>query len=343
MTDVSLIQFARLLGSKTLIGMAQKMGLTPPPPPISIRHLIDLAVLKILSFAPFDLQPQNGASGVANNPNLFFRDPGAGTPAAGLRFEFIVTQNNVIVDPDHVLTGGGSISSPVTPPGFKWFFPLPPGEVTLSVTGINKAGKGPASTSTFTVSSPPPPPRPQISVSSSGSGQSSVFVVTGSRFLPSHVVNIRVVDDALNTLNLQQSADGQGNLNARFGIPCTSRLGLHFSATDGRPDPTNVLNQLESNTFDIPCPQKSDLRFPGTFNIRGWTRTFKHVCTSWLQLGCVESIGRAAVVQTSIKALRLVTGGCRDRMLMPLLRSNALAIRNFLSCVSNVAALNIRV
>lgn len=41
--EISLIQYARCLGSNTVIGMAQKVGLTPPPPPISVRHLLDLA------------------------------------------------------------------------------------------------------------------------------------------------------------------------------------------------------------------------------------------------------------------------------------------------------------
>jgi hypothetical protein len=259
MADISLIQFARLLGSNTLLGMAQKVGLTPPPPPISARNIVVLAGRIILPFAPVDLQPPNGASGISNNPNLFFRDPGAGTPAAAQHFEYIVTQNRVIVDPSHVLTGGGITGNPVTPPGFKWFSSLPPGQVTLTVSGTNRAGKGPSSTSTFTVSGPTPiplPVKPQISVSSSGTGQSSVFVITGSGFLRNHDVIIRVADDSNPPLGLvlHHNSDSQGNLNARFGIPCNSRLTVHFTATDGRPDPTTVLNQLESNTFDIPCP-----------------------------------------------------------------------------------------
>jgi hypothetical protein len=257
MTDISLIQYARLLGSNTMIGMAEKVGLTPPPPPISMRNLVELAGRIILPFAPVDLQPQNGAHDISNNPNLFFRDPGAGSPAAAGQFQFIVTQNNVIVDPSHKLTGAAVTSSPLTPPGIKWLFPLPPGEVTLTVWGQNKAGTGPASTSTFTVSLPPPPPpqvRPSIAVTSSGSGQGSVFVVTGSGFSPNKDVRIRVVDDVLNERDFHQSADGFGKLNARLGIPCNSGLGLHFSATDGRPDPSDLTGVLWSNTFTMPCP-----------------------------------------------------------------------------------------
>ncbi|MGH7869903.1 MAG: hypothetical protein ACREP9_20275, partial [Candidatus Dormibacteraceae bacterium] len=135
MTDISLIQYARLLGSNTVIGMAQKVGLRPPPPPISVRNLINLAGQIILPLAPVDLQPQNGAQGISNNPDLFFRDQGAGTPAAVWEFKFIVTQNNVVVDPQQ--TDWAVTTGPVTPPGFKYFVPLPPGTVTLSVRGTN--------------------------------------------------------------------------------------------------------------------------------------------------------------------------------------------------------------
>lgn len=257
MTDISLIQYARLLGSNTVIGMAQKVGLTPPPPPISVRDLIDLAGRIILPFAPVDLQPQNGAQGISNNPFLFFRDPGAGSPAAAGQFEFLVTQNNVVVG-SPPLTGAASTSSPLTPPGIKWFVPLPPGNVTFQVWGRNKAGDGPVSTSTFTVISPPPPPPPPpppvISVSSEGSGQGSIFVVTGSGFSPNKDVRIRVIDDALNEEDFHQSADNLGHLNARLAIPCNAGAGLHFSATDGTPDPSDLTGLLWSNTFTTSCP-----------------------------------------------------------------------------------------
>jgi len=157
MTDISLLQYARLLGSNTVIGMAERVGLKPPPPPISVRNLIDLAGRIILPFAPVDLQPQNGARGIRNDPSLFFRDSGAGTPAAAAQFEFSVTQNNVLVDPTKRLTDLATTSNPLPPFGIKWFFPLPPGEVTLTVRAINKAGKGPKSSSIFSVTSSPVP------------------------------------------------------------------------------------------------------------------------------------------------------------------------------------------
>jgi hypothetical protein len=66
--------------------------------------------------APVDLQPPNGAVGVSNNPNLYFRDAGAGTPAAIGQFEYWLTQNNVLID-SPPLTGPGSTASPVPPRG----------------------------------------------------------------------------------------------------------------------------------------------------------------------------------------------------------------------------------
>jgi hypothetical protein len=106
---------------------------------------------------------------------------------------------------------------------------------------------------------PPPPVKPTISVSSSGSGQGSVFVVSGSGFSgvspnkPNKDVRIRVVDADFHEMDFHQSADGSGNLNAKLGIPC-SPGGLHFSATDGRPDFSDLTGFLWSNTFNIPCP-----------------------------------------------------------------------------------------
>jgi hypothetical protein len=191
MTEISLLKYARLLGSNTVIGMAEKVGLTPPPPPISVRNIIALAGRTIFSpFAPVDLQPQNGAQGILNSPFLFFRDPGAGTPAAAGQFEYIVTQNNVVVG-SPPLTGAASTPSPLTPPGVKWFVPLPPGEVTLQVWGQNKAGDGPVSTSTFTVVSPPPPPPVQPTITAS-IGPDDRVTVNGQGFNKSQIVNLQV-------------------------------------------------------------------------------------------------------------------------------------------------------
>ena len=40
MANISLNQYALILGANTVIGMAQKVGLNPPPPTISVRNLI---------------------------------------------------------------------------------------------------------------------------------------------------------------------------------------------------------------------------------------------------------------------------------------------------------------
>jgi hypothetical protein len=99
-----------------------------------------------------------------------------------------------------------------------------------------------------------PPVHPTIGVTSSGTGQSSVFTVTGSGFLPSSNVRIRVVDDQLTERDFNQSSDAQGKLNARFSLPCISGLTLHFSATDGRPDASDLTGVLFSNTVNSSCP-----------------------------------------------------------------------------------------
>jgi hypothetical protein len=141
-----------------------------------------------LPLAPIGLQPQNGASGTPTEPYLFFRDPGAGTPSAADQFEFLVSQNNIIVDPSHTLSGPASTSSPLMPPGVKWFYPLPPGQVSLEVWGRNRAGTGPASVSTFMVSSTPPPPSPQITASQ----QDQNIVLSGQGFERSRSVTVLV-------------------------------------------------------------------------------------------------------------------------------------------------------
>jgi hypothetical protein len=189
MTGISLIQYARLLGSNTVIGMAEKVGLTPPPPPISVRNLIDLAGRIIKPFAPVDLQPQNGAQGISNNPYLFWQDPGEGTPAAAVNFYFIVAQNNVEVG-SPPLTGWAKTNAPLTPPGEKWGFPLPPGEVALTVLGSNRAGDGPSSSSTFAVGGPPPPPPPQPTITAS-IGSDDKVTVNGQGFNKNQTVNLQ--------------------------------------------------------------------------------------------------------------------------------------------------------
>jgi hypothetical protein len=44
MSNISLRQWSSILGSNTVIGMARAVGLTPPPPPISVRNLVNFAI-----------------------------------------------------------------------------------------------------------------------------------------------------------------------------------------------------------------------------------------------------------------------------------------------------------
>jgi hypothetical protein len=172
----------------------------------SFSVVIEVQAERSLPLPPVGLQPQNGASGVPTEPYLFFRDPGAGTPAAADQFEFIVSQNNIIVDPSHTLTGYVSISSPLTPNGVKWGYPLPLGQVSLEVWGKNRAGTGPGSVSTFMVGSPPPPPPPPPQITARQQDQNSKapqnIVISGKGFEPSRSVTVLV--EVQNSISNQQ-------------------------------------------------------------------------------------------------------------------------------------------
>jgi hypothetical protein len=269
MSTISLIKFGRLVGSNTVLGMARILGVTSPPP-ISVRALVqsfglpsqptDLKLFWDLNSAGQIIFRPPDVTGVPLDKTISFdwRDS-ADTPARRAK--------SFLVDIKVAATGQefhppGGLSSPfssISQASFGITGFESNTRYSWNVTALNDFGTGQSSeTFTFQTVGPtiPPPVKPQISVSSSGTGQSSAFVITGSGFLPNHDVIIRVADDSNPPLGLvlHQSSNGQGNLNARFGIPCNSRLTVHFTATDGRPDPTTVLNQLESNTFDIPRP-----------------------------------------------------------------------------------------
>jgi hypothetical protein len=91
---------------------------------------------------------------------------------------------------------------------------------------------------------------PNINVSA----ESGTITVSGFGFIPGSTVHIRVADDQATTLFFDQSADGDGSLNAQLTIPCIAGLLLHFSANDGRSNAEDVTGTLWSNTFHIPCP-----------------------------------------------------------------------------------------
>jgi hypothetical protein len=99
---------------------------------------------------------------------------------------------------------------------------------------------------------PPPTSKPSISVSKSG----TTFTVNGTGFLSNTTVTIRVTaDPAQPVVTFQQTSERDGTLkNASTPIsPCPAGTGLHFVATDGRPDPTDLTGVLNSNTFNISC------------------------------------------------------------------------------------------
>ena len=130
------------------------------------------------------------------------------------------------------------------------------GKVTLTVFGKNNAGNGPSSSSTFTVISPPTtPPTPVVKPSITVNYKSG-FVVTGSHFSPNKRVTIRVVDDGdpAHYLDYYQTSDSKGDFTTTLSITCNAGYNLHFSATDLRPDSTDLTGDLWSNTVTIACP-----------------------------------------------------------------------------------------
>jgi LGFP repeat len=93
-----------------------------------------------------------------------------------------------------------------------------------------------------------------LSVSSSGKGASSSYAIKGTGFQPNGTVSVRVVDDTLKTLYFTQRASASGVIDLKQPIPTVSGLPLHFSATDGRPDPRDVTGMLWSNTVTLVSP-----------------------------------------------------------------------------------------
>ena len=163
----------------------------------------------------------------------------------------IVTQNGRVV--------GGPSSQPnqETETSFE---AISPGQYIFNITRIGVSHTGVTTLQkNFNINASShvvPPTPPTINVSSTGAGTGSNFTITGSGFLSNANVNIRVVDDAFppHRNAFDQSSDAQGRLNARFSLSCNSGLTLHFSATDGRANPSDLTGLLISNTVNIPCP-----------------------------------------------------------------------------------------
>jgi hypothetical protein len=96
----------------------------------------------------------------------------------------------------------------------------------------------------------PQPGVPRISVSVP---QSRTFLVQGSGFLPATTVTIRVADDFLNpNLYFTTTSTPSGTISATLSIPCNPGR-LHFTATDGRPNPGDFTGRFWSNTATTNC------------------------------------------------------------------------------------------
>ncbi|GAP98433.1 hypothetical protein [Leptolyngbya sp. NIES-2104] len=91
-------------------------------------------------------------------------------------------------------------------------------------------------------------PNPQISVTK----KDGKFVVTGSGFLASTTISIRVVDtnQPQSYFTYSQSSESDGALNFQQSISCVMGASLSFSASDGR---VTSGNQIWSNIFRITC------------------------------------------------------------------------------------------
>jgi hypothetical protein len=77
MPSISLRPFTAALGSNSVSGMAQKVGLKwPPPPPISVRNLMRIAGQPL---KPTHLVPQGGGPVTPVKPILNWEDPGVGS------------------------------------------------------------------------------------------------------------------------------------------------------------------------------------------------------------------------------------------------------------------------
>lgn len=98
----------------------------------------------------------------------------------------------------------------------------------------------------------PPLTPPSISVSRQG----ATFTLTGSGFLASHQILIRVVDPATFAGNYYNArSDGAGKLNFPLTPPCPLSGQLAFSASDSRSVPTSQdhTGMLWSNTVTLAC------------------------------------------------------------------------------------------
>lgn len=107
---------------------------------------------------------------------------------------------------------------------------------------------------------------PQIRVTREGSGAGSVFVIEGSGFLPNKTVTIRVADDTLQTRTFPHSSDASGKIGVRQGISCISGLTLHFSATDSRPNSSDITGFFGATPSPLFVPECLTIALTRTAN-----------------------------------------------------------------------------
>jgi hypothetical protein len=105
--SISLGPFAIALGSNSVSGMAQKVGLKwPPPPLISVRNLIGIAGQPL---KPTHLVPQGGT--IPLKTILELQDPGVGRLKQATSWHWQIT----LWDPDprrEKLIGQGTVQTP---------------------------------------------------------------------------------------------------------------------------------------------------------------------------------------------------------------------------------------
>jgi hypothetical protein len=68
------------------------------------------------------------------------------------------------------------------------------------------------------------------------------------------VSGVRAADNVLQMLRTETSSDENGRINLPWSPPCIPGSILHFSATDGRPNPGDLTGFLWSNTVTATCP-----------------------------------------------------------------------------------------
>ncbi len=105
---------------------------------------------------PTIVTPADGSVNNPNNVKFYFKDPAAGTINAATEFQFVVTQNNVVINsgppyPQPWITGPDTTAAPMTSPGVTWGFSIANGTYQVEAWSLNGAGSSNGATATFTV------------------------------------------------------------------------------------------------------------------------------------------------------------------------------------------------